>query len=217
MADLREEFASLFTPKLEKKASAVIKDEMDILMEKEAMIPSGAVNKAIANTSILGKLGMFASDVGGAALSGAGRFASVLGKVPFTAGAIGLGLGGAYGINSIMQANAQRDLNNRLEASFEQMYNEYPVLKKMPPVKARRAFDVLAKMAPDMADSPTIAGAYVVQQLEAPELDYMSFNPTAIGHLASTQKALTDSRVKAQAGNISPLKDIASMAPVGFK
>ena len=200
MSDLREEFVSLFVSKLEKKAEAVIKDDIDLLMEKEA-----------------GMLSSLAETVKGGAKSGATAFASGLGKLPFALGAIGVGLGGAYGINAIIQANAQRDLNNRREASFEGMYEQYPLLKKMPPLKARRAFDVLAKMAPDMADNPTIAGAYVVQQLEAPELDYMSFNPTAIGHLATTQKALIDSRVKSQAGNISPLKDIIGMTPTGFK
>lgn len=204
MSDLREELVNLFKP-MEKKAS----DSIDELMSKEAA--------PLDWSKFMPQLKSYASKMPGHVLgglkTGIKSGAKALGNLPGTVVVTGAGLGGAALIHNRMQASNKRALAKRLDISFERMYEEYPTLKNIPVLQAKRAFDVLAKMAPDLADSPTIAGAYVMQSMESPELDYMTFNPTAVGHLAQTQQALSKGKSTAVTGQLDALGKINKFMP----
>lgn len=76
----------------------------------------------------------------------------------------GMTAGATAGVQGIMRHSRDKRVENDIQSSYQQMFNEYPELKEIKedkPGRIERHFGVLAKFAPSLAADPTIAGSWL--------------------------------------------------------
>jgi len=102
--------------------------------------------------------------------------------------ALGAGLGlGAYGLGSMVDY-AHRKISEK--RNFRRMLQEFPELKKHE-VKVKKIFDTIHTYAPELTNSPLVAGSWVKKIMEVPEA---GISPQSIKELIEAQSRLADIR-----------------------
>jgi len=134
-----------------------------------------------------GKYKDMAAAVGNLTKAEAGTPLGILRNVGITAG-LGAGIGaGAYGLGKGFELLHRKITERR---NFRKMLEAHPDLQKHED-KARDAFKTMHKYAPDLTDSPQVAGAFVKRVLEYPEA---GIAPATIRELVETQKGIHAAR-----------------------
>lgn len=146
-----------------------------------------AVAKPIENAGgLLSKLRR-GNATGGAGGASWGDVTSNLGKMMALAG---LSAGATAGIQGLMRHRRDKQVNNDIQSSYQQMFDEYPRLKQMEeehPGRVARHFGVLSQFAPSLAAVPTVAGAFVQSHTQMNMID-----SATIKNLAETQTRIDE-------------------------
>jgi len=125
-------------------------------------------------------------DAAGRIKSGAGTALS--GPIGSLAKLVALGgiiSSGAMGAQAIMRHSKEKGLKRDIQASYQQMFDDYPKLHDLDRSKVRRTFGVMARYAPSLAADPMVAGAWVQANTT------MAFiEPAAVKALAETQSQI---------------------------
>jgi hypothetical protein len=102
-------------------------------------------------------------------------------------GIAGLSAGVTAGASALLRHRQDRALKGDIERSYQQMFDEYEDLKRLPQDQVQKHFDVLARFAPSLAANPTVAGSFVTETTTRSLLD-----PKTIQTLAETQRRIDE-------------------------
>lgn len=143
--------------------------------------------------------GRTGSEAGGV---GWGDVVGNLGKMMALAG---LTAGATAGVQSIGRHHRDSKLNDQIQTSYSQMFNEYPKLRDIEersPGRIQRHFGVLTQFAPSLAATPTVAGAFIQSSAQMEQIDV-----GAIKNLAETQSRIDEMNEKRHGiRGVTPLK-----------
>lgn len=104
--------------------------------------------------------------------------------------------GTTHGIYAAGKAISGKKLEKQISRSYSEMLEEYPRLKDEEPEKVRRPFGLLARIAPNLAAEPMVAGAFVYNNIQQGGV----INHGDIKALADAQSAINS----AQEGGRAP-------------